>query len=74
MEFVLRLQVRRKQCEDYNLRFPRRGFGGFRHDLSGEEQAEMRNDYTQHTLSAMVRTLSYASSSFLNGIYIPASI
>ena len=66
LEFILQLQVRRDTCEKFKIVFPRRAFGGFKYRIEGDENTNMRNDYTQHTLSAMINSLKSFSMNFID--------
>ncbi|MHA1728154.1 MAG: hypothetical protein ACTSWY_05430 [Promethearchaeota archaeon] len=60
MEYLLSLQVRREECEIWNLSCPQRVFGGFRGCYcTCDYNMSLRNDYTQHSLSAMIKMWKY---------------
>ena len=66
MEWVLTLQMRYAECEAMNLTHPERAFGGFRHSFEYSDNMTMRNDYTQHTISALTKYLKYFPASIIN--------
>ncbi len=68
VEFVLSLQYRHEEIEEFSR--PRRAFGGFHLALSGDGEtwSEIRIDYTQHSLSAILKILNYFSDDTLDRI------
>ncbi|MCF2141461.1 MAG: glycoside hydrolase family 127 protein [Candidatus Lokiarchaeota archaeon] len=66
IEWVLSLQMRYDQCKAMNLTHPERAFGGFRHSFEYSDNMTMRNDYTQHTLSALTKYLRFFPESVIN--------
>lgn len=59
MEFLLSLQVRREKSELWGLSSPQRAFGGFYYCHTCPNNNSMRIDYTQHSLSAMIKVWKY---------------
>ncbi|MHA1291193.1 MAG: hypothetical protein ACTSQJ_00835 [Promethearchaeota archaeon] len=68
IEWVLSLQYRYEEIED--LKNPRRSFGGFHLAFSGDNWDEIRVDYTQHSVSAILKILNNFSKKQLNEINI----
>lgn len=67
-EWILSLQYRHKKIED--LTCPRRAFGGFHHSFKGEGWSDIRVDYTQHSISALLRLLEAFTEAELDAIEI----
>ncbi len=67
-EFILSLQYRHEEVEEFT--HPGRAFGGFHLTLSGDDErwSEIRIDYTQHSLSAILKILNYFSDDSLDRI------